>query len=61
MQKCKTVRPWQLEQATLLLPSPREWLSVDHQVYFLLDHLDELNLSKIRVPHCPTIRAVIGV
>ncbi|QPN59299.1 hypothetical protein H8F24_14840 [Synechococcus sp. CBW1002] len=34
MQKRKTFRPWQPQQATLLPPSPREWLSEDHQVYW---------------------------
>lgn len=45
MQKSKTFRPWQPEQTTFLPPSPREWLSEDHQVYFLLDLVDELDLS----------------
>ena len=34
----------------LLPPSPREWLAEDHQVYFLLDLVDELDLSKILGP-----------
>ncbi len=50
MQKPKTFRPWQPEQTTLLPPSPREWLSEDHQVYFLLDLVDELDLSEILIP-----------
>ena len=50
MQKRKTFRPWQPEQTTLLPPSPREWLSADHQVYFLLDLVDELDLSAILIP-----------
>jgi hypothetical protein len=50
MQKRKTFRPWQPEQTTLLPPSPREWLSEDHQVYFLLDLMDELDLSEILIP-----------
>jgi hypothetical protein len=37
MQKPKSFRPWEPEQTTLLPPSPREWLSEDHQAYFLLD------------------------
>jgi hypothetical protein len=32
MQKPKSFRPWQPDQATLLPPSPREWLADDHQV-----------------------------
>ncbi|WP_216904688.1 hypothetical protein [Synechococcus sp. CCY 9618] len=50
MQKRKTFRPWQPEQNTLLPPSPREWLSEDHQGYFLLDLVDELDLSQILIP-----------
>ncbi|MCP9850474.1 transposase [Cyanobium sp. Morenito 9A2] len=51
-QKPKSFRPWQPEQTTLLPPSPREWLSKDHQMYFLLDLdlLDELALSEILIP-----------
>jgi hypothetical protein len=33
----KTFRPWQLGQTSLLPPSPREWLSEEHQVYVLLE------------------------
>ena len=43
MNKPKTFRPWQPEQTTLLPPSPRDWLSDDHQVYFLLDLIDDLD------------------
>jgi transposase len=50
MHKPKSFRPWQPEQTTLLPPSPREWLSEDHQVYFLLDLVDELDLSAILIP-----------
>jgi transposase len=50
MHKAKTFRPWQPDQTTLLPPSPREWLSDDHQVYFLLDLVDELDLSTIVFP-----------
>ena len=46
----KTFRPWQPEQTTLLPPSPSDWLSDDHQVYFLLDLVDELDLSEILIP-----------
>ncbi|QPN67254.1 transposase [Synechococcus sp. CBW1006] len=34
----------------MLPPSPREWLADDHQVYFLLDLVDELDLSEILIP-----------
>ena len=50
MHKLKSFRPWQLEPTTMLPPSPREWLSEDHQVYFLLDLVDELDLSEILIP-----------
>ena len=50
MQKPKFFRPWQPDQTTLLPPSPREWLAEDHQVYFLLDLVDELDLSEILIP-----------
>ena len=50
MQKPKSFRPWQPDQTTLLPPSPREWLAEDHQVYFLLDLVDELDLSEILIP-----------
>jgi hypothetical protein len=50
MQKPKSFRPSQPEQTTLLPPSPRVWLSQDHQVYFLLDLVDELDRSEILIP-----------
>ena len=50
MQMPKSFRPWQPDQTTLLPPSPREWLADDHQVYFLLDLVDELDLSEILIP-----------
>ena len=50
MQKPKSFRPWQPEQTTLLPPSPSDWLSDDHQVYFLLDLVNELDLSAILIP-----------
>jgi transposase len=50
MQKLKTFRPWEPGQTTLLPASPSDWLSADHQVYFLLDLVDELDLSAIVIP-----------
>ena len=50
MQKPKSFRPWQPDQTTLLPPSPREWLVEDHQVYVLLDLVEELDLSEILIP-----------
>ncbi len=38
------------EQTTLLPPLPSDWLSDDHQVYFLLDLVNELDLSQILIP-----------
>jgi transposase len=46
----KTFRPWLPGQTSLLPPSPSDWLSNDHQVYFLLDLVDELDLSAILTP-----------
>ena len=46
----KTSRPWLPGQTSLLLPSPSDWLSADHQVPFLLDLADELDLSAIVIP-----------
>jgi transposase len=50
MQKHKTFRPWAPGQTSLLPASPSDWLSADHQVYFLLDLVDELDLSAIVIP-----------
>ena len=50
MQSPKSFRPWQPGQTTLLPPSPSDWLSADHQVYFLLDLVHELDLSAILIP-----------
>jgi hypothetical protein len=50
MRKPKSFRPWQPDQTTLLQPSPREWLAEDHQAYFLLDLVEELDLSEILIP-----------
>lgn len=44
MQKPISFRPWQPEQATLLPPSPGDWLSPDPQAYFLFDLVHELDL-----------------
>jgi hypothetical protein len=50
MQKPKTFRPWAPGQTPLLPASPSDWLSAVHQVYFLLDLVDELDLSAIVTP-----------
>jgi transposase len=46
----KSFRPWQPKQTTLLPPSPSDWLSDDHQVDFLLNLVDELDLTAILIP-----------
>jgi transposase len=46
----QTFRPWLPGQTSLLPPSPSDWLSDDHQVYFLLDLVDDLDLSTILTP-----------
>jgi hypothetical protein len=50
MQKRKIFRSWQPDQTILLPPSPRDWLAEVHQVYFLLDLVDELDLSEDLIP-----------
>ena len=50
MQKPTTFRPWVPGQTTLLPSSPSDWLLADHQMYFLLDQVDELDLSAIVIP-----------
>ena len=50
MQKPKTFRPWVPGQTSLLPASPSYWLSADHQVYVLLDLVDELDLSQVVIP-----------
>ncbi len=43
----KTYRPYSPEQSYLLPPSPREWLPEGHLAYYVLDLVDELDLSAI--------------
>src|SRR3989304_344780 len=43
----KTYRPWNPDQDWLLPPSPREWLPEGDLVYFILDVVKTLDLSKI--------------
>ena len=43
----KTYRPWNVEQAYLLPPSPSDWLDEGHLAYFVLDIVKELDLSAI--------------
>jgi transposase len=50
MHKPKSFRPWQPEPSPLLPPLLSDWLSDDHQVYFLLDLVDELDLSQVLIP-----------
>ena len=44
-------RPWTPTQAEMFPPSPSEWLPDDHLVYFLLDLVEELDLSEIHGKH----------
>jgi transposase len=46
----KTFRPWVPGQTSLLTSSPSDWLSENHQVYCLLDQVDELDLSQVLIP-----------
>jgi len=43
----KTYRPYEPKQAFLMPVSLQDWLSEDHLAYFLLDVVDELDLSAI--------------
>jgi transposase len=43
----KSYRTWQPDQVFLLPPSMRDWLPEGHLVYFLLDVVEGLDLSKI--------------
>lgn len=43
----KTYRPYVPDQALLLPPSLRDWLSDDHLVYFVSDLIDHVDLSAI--------------
>jgi hypothetical protein len=50
MPKRNSFRPWQPEQTTLLPALRRECLLDDHQVYVLLNFVDELDLSQDLIP-----------
>ena len=43
----KRARDWSPAQASLMPPSPRDWLKEDHLVYFLLDLVPSLDLGEI--------------
>lgn len=43
----KTYRPWNPNQQWLLPPSVHDWLPEDDLVYFLLDTVNELDISAI--------------
>lgn len=43
----KQYRPWNPDQPYLLPPSPREWLPEGHLALFILDLIEELDLSEI--------------
>lgn len=43
----KTFRPYEPDQLLMLPPSLQEWLPADHEVYFLSDVANSLDLSKI--------------
>jgi len=47
----KTYRPWNPDQAWLLPPSPSDWLSENHLVYFLLDVVRELDISSVKAKY----------
>jgi transposase len=43
----KTFRPWSPRQAFLLPPSPTEWLAEGHLAYFVLEVVEELDVSAL--------------
>ena len=43
----KTYRPWNVEQSYLLPPSPSDWLPEGHLAYFIVDIVNELDLTAI--------------
>jgi hypothetical protein len=43
----KTYRPWNPNQQWLLPPSVYEWLPANDLVYFILDTVNELDISTI--------------
>ncbi len=43
----KRYRPWAPDQAYLLPPRPCDWLGEGHLAYFILEVIDELDLSEI--------------
>ena len=43
----KSYRPWEPNQSFLFPPSPRDWLPENHLVFFVLDLVEELDLSEI--------------
>jgi len=45
----KTYKKWNPTEPFLLPPSPSEWLPEGHLAYFILDVLDELDLSQIEM------------
>jgi transposase len=47
MSARKSYRPWQPRQAFLLPPSPTDWLPDNHLVFFILDVVEQLDLSVI--------------
>jgi transposase len=40
-------KPWEVDQMFLLPPSPREWLPEGHLAYFVLDLVEQMDLSEI--------------
>jgi transposase len=47
----KQFRPWNPDQSFLFPPSPRDWLSENHLVYFLLDVVPQMDLQPILQPY----------
>jgi hypothetical protein len=49
----KVFRPYQPDQILMLPPSLQEWLPADHEVYFVTDLTNALDLSEIYSHQAP--------
>jgi hypothetical protein len=56
----KTFRSYLPEQDLLLPPSLRDWLPENHLAYFVSDVVDQLDLSRARLPAVPPTRPAEG-
>jgi len=55
----RNFRPYEPDQLLLLPPSLKEWLSPNHLVYFMIDVVKTLNLSKIVTAYGSSVRGTV--